>query len=227
MAPIILTHAPRYKDFDSRWLTSDVVDVARGIYEDKAFERMPILADALMDAGCEDEQIIGHLRSDIQHGRGCRVLPLILGQKVVSKNTYSVVVDYQRSIKDGVLAGKYSGCSPNINDENFPASEEEVGIKEQSLVLYRCKRPMKTSTLIKRMIRDGNRPATLRELFAFCENYLEFKRKFPVTALGSVWTGTFSETLFVPRLAIQGDLGVTDYEGVVEFTSLRYLAVVR
>ena len=46
--------------FDPRWRTSDVVDVARGIYEDKAFERMPILADALMDAGCEDEQIIGH-----------------------------------------------------------------------------------------------------------------------------------------------------------------------
>lgn len=65
-----LTHAKRLIDiaanpfrpvsFDPRWRTSDVVDVARGIYEDKAFERMPILADALMDAGCEDEQIIGH-----------------------------------------------------------------------------------------------------------------------------------------------------------------------
>jgi len=64
--------------FDPRWRTSDVVDLARGIYEDKAFERMPILADALMDAGCEDEQIIGHCRGDGPHVRGCWVVDLIL-----------------------------------------------------------------------------------------------------------------------------------------------------
>lgn len=46
------------------WLTSDVVDVARGIFEDGAFERAPILADALMDAGCEDVQIIGACRNN-------------------------------------------------------------------------------------------------------------------------------------------------------------------
>ena len=45
--------------FDPRWRTSDVVGLAQAIYDDKAFERMPILADALMDAGCEEEQIIG------------------------------------------------------------------------------------------------------------------------------------------------------------------------
>ena len=66
--------------FDPRWRTSDVVDVARGIYEDKAFERMPILADALMDAGCEDEQIIGHCRGEGPHVRGCWVVDLVLGK---------------------------------------------------------------------------------------------------------------------------------------------------
>ena len=66
--------------FDPRWRTSDVVGVARGIYEDKAFERMPILADALMDAGCEDEQIIGHCRGDGPHVRGCWVVDLVLGK---------------------------------------------------------------------------------------------------------------------------------------------------
>src|SRR5262245_54007132 len=35
---------------DSRWRTTDVLGVARSIYEDKAFDRTPILADALMDA---------------------------------------------------------------------------------------------------------------------------------------------------------------------------------
>jgi len=54
--------------------------MARGIYENKAFERMPILADALMDAGCEDEQIIGHCRGEVPHVRGCWVVDLVLGK---------------------------------------------------------------------------------------------------------------------------------------------------
>jgi hypothetical protein len=64
--------------FDPRWRTSDVVGVARAIYDDKAFERMPILADALMDAGCEDEQVISHCRGDGPHVRGCWVVDLVL-----------------------------------------------------------------------------------------------------------------------------------------------------
>ena len=67
--------------FDARWRTSDVVGLARAIYDEQAFERMPILADALMDAGCEDEQIIGHCRGDGPHVRGCWVVDLVLGKK--------------------------------------------------------------------------------------------------------------------------------------------------
>src|SRR5262245_61642451 len=47
---------------DPRWRTSDVLGLARGISEDQAFERLPILGDALMDAGCEDETIMRHCR---------------------------------------------------------------------------------------------------------------------------------------------------------------------
>jgi hypothetical protein len=67
--------------FDPRWRTSDVVGLARAIYDDKAFERIPILADALMDAGCEEEQIIGHCRGDGPHVRGCWVVDLVLGKE--------------------------------------------------------------------------------------------------------------------------------------------------
>src|SRR5947209_7493556 len=65
--------------FDPRWRTEDVLGLARGIYEDRAFDRLPLLADALMDAGCDDEQVIGHCRSEGPHVRGCWVVDLVLG----------------------------------------------------------------------------------------------------------------------------------------------------
>ncbi len=67
--------------FDLRWRTFDVVGLARAIYDEKEFERLPILADALMDAGCEDEQIISHCRGDGPHVRGCWVVDLALGKE--------------------------------------------------------------------------------------------------------------------------------------------------
>jgi hypothetical protein len=65
--------------FDPRWRTSDVLGLARGIYEDRAFDRMPILADALMDAGCERARIIDHCRESGPHYRGCWVVDAVLG----------------------------------------------------------------------------------------------------------------------------------------------------
>jgi hypothetical protein len=66
---------------DVRWRTEDVVGLARGLYEDRAFDRMAILADALMDACCDDEDILSHCRSDGPHVRGCWVVDLILGKQ--------------------------------------------------------------------------------------------------------------------------------------------------
>jgi hypothetical protein len=67
--------------FDPRWRTTDVVGVAQAIYEDRAFERLPILADALMDAGCDHDDILAHCRSDGPHVRGCWVVDLVLGKE--------------------------------------------------------------------------------------------------------------------------------------------------
>jgi hypothetical protein len=66
---------------DPAWLTSDVLALARGIYEERAFDRMPILADALQDAGCTNDDILIHCRDTKQvHVRGCWVLDLLLGK---------------------------------------------------------------------------------------------------------------------------------------------------
>jgi hypothetical protein len=63
------------------WLTSDVLALARGIYDDRAFDRMPILADALQDAGCDNDDVLTHCRdAALAHVRGCWVVDLVLGK---------------------------------------------------------------------------------------------------------------------------------------------------
>ena len=66
---------------DPQWLTSDVLALARGIYAERAFDRTPILADALQDAGCDDEDVLAHCRDAARpHVRGCWVVDLVLGK---------------------------------------------------------------------------------------------------------------------------------------------------
>jgi hypothetical protein len=63
------------------WLTADVRLLAKGIYDAKAFDRMPILADALQDAGCDSPDILDHCRAaNWEHVRGCWVIDLLLGR---------------------------------------------------------------------------------------------------------------------------------------------------
>jgi hypothetical protein len=65
--------------FDPAWRTSDVVALARGIYDDREFDRMPILADALQDAGCNNDDILNHCRdTNTPHARGCWVVDAVL-----------------------------------------------------------------------------------------------------------------------------------------------------
>jgi hypothetical protein len=66
---------------DAAWLTSSVVPLAQGIYDDRAFDRLPILADALEDAGCTNADILSHCRKPGEHARGCWVVDLLLGKE--------------------------------------------------------------------------------------------------------------------------------------------------
>jgi hypothetical protein len=65
---------------DPAWLTPTVVALAAGIYADRAFDRLPILADALQDAGCDLADIHAHCRGPGPHVRGCWVVDLVLGK---------------------------------------------------------------------------------------------------------------------------------------------------
>jgi hypothetical protein len=65
--------------FDPAWRTPDVVGLARTIYDEKAFDRLPILSDALLDAGCNEDRIVAHCREAGPHARGCWVVDRVLG----------------------------------------------------------------------------------------------------------------------------------------------------
>jgi hypothetical protein len=67
--------------FSSGWRTDTAVAIARQMYDSRDFGAMPILADALQDAGCDSEQILAHCRGPGPHVRGCWVVELVLGKE--------------------------------------------------------------------------------------------------------------------------------------------------
>jgi hypothetical protein len=63
------------------WFDHTIPKLARAIYDDRAFDRMAILADALEEAGCTNLDILNHCRQSGVHVRGCWVLDLLLGKE--------------------------------------------------------------------------------------------------------------------------------------------------
>jgi hypothetical protein len=69
---------------DPAWLRRNdgrVVQIAQAIYDERWFRDLPILADALEEAGCADADILAHCRNAGVHARGCWVLDGLLGKK--------------------------------------------------------------------------------------------------------------------------------------------------
>ena len=67
--------------FDPACLTPNAKTLARAIYDDRAFEGMPVLADVLEEAGCGNQDIVDHCRGPGPHVRGCWVVDLVLGKE--------------------------------------------------------------------------------------------------------------------------------------------------
>jgi hypothetical protein len=66
---------------DPRWLSRTVVDLAHFIYDQKAFDKMPLMADELERAGCDNEEIIAHCLSKGPHAKGSWVVDLLTGKE--------------------------------------------------------------------------------------------------------------------------------------------------
>jgi hypothetical protein len=63
------------------WNDATILHIAQAIYDQRAFDRMRKLADALEDAGCDNADILKHCREPGEHVRGCWVIDLLLGKE--------------------------------------------------------------------------------------------------------------------------------------------------
>lgn len=66
--------------FSPSWRSEAAVSLARVMYETRDFHVMPILADALEEAGCDDAHVLAHCRGPGPHVRGCWAVDLVLGK---------------------------------------------------------------------------------------------------------------------------------------------------
>ena len=62
------------------WNDGTLRQMAQAIYVERAFDRLPVLADALEDAGCDNAEILDHCRAGGIHVRGCWAIDLLLGK---------------------------------------------------------------------------------------------------------------------------------------------------
>jgi hypothetical protein len=72
---------PRLNPAWLAWEGGTVQKIATEIYEERDFDRLPILADALEEAGCDAAELLTHLRGPGPHVRACWAVDLVLGKE--------------------------------------------------------------------------------------------------------------------------------------------------
>lgn len=81
------------------WKSSTVLDLARTIYDRHRYELLPLLGDALMDAGCDSADWIDHCQYDAPHARGCWVIDSLLGKSATARRFALLTPDFGSCFK--------------------------------------------------------------------------------------------------------------------------------
>jgi hypothetical protein len=71
---------PHNKEFNSSWRTPDVLELAQHVYDNRDTSVIPVLGDALEEAGCDWPELLDHCRAHLRHARGCWVVDAVLGK---------------------------------------------------------------------------------------------------------------------------------------------------
>lgn len=66
---------------DPKWKKPPILALTESIYNDRAFDHVAGLADTIEEAGCQDAEILDHLRGSGKHVRGCWVVDLLIGKE--------------------------------------------------------------------------------------------------------------------------------------------------
>jgi hypothetical protein len=74
-------HPVRFRQAWREWHGGAAVRIARDIYDRRRFEELPVLADALEEAGCDEQAVLEHCRGGGPHVRGCWAIDLALGRE--------------------------------------------------------------------------------------------------------------------------------------------------
>ena len=123
--------------------------------------------------------------------------------------TYLLSVDYGRSVKNGMRAGRYDWANPDINSRNFPTNKRKgmVGVAVELIHLH-LNRVISTEEALHELDRMGYHPVELHELLAFGEKYPEVQIEFPVVALGSVWRDRYGNRVAPCLLGLGSERGL-------------------
>lgn len=97
-------------------------------------------------------------------------------------STFAVSVNYDRTVEDLVIAGKYTEWDPDLTDKNFPPKRS--GAADLEIILVKFERDMKFRSVVRQLDKQGFRPAELLELLAFGEKYPLACNDYRVVALG-------------------------------------------
>ncbi len=145
------------------------------------FEILKAIVDAVLARGGTDENV----REILRNGDIPDQIAELLVQSSVIQATYSVVVDYTKSLSQMVKAGKYELVNSNIIADHFPIKGE--GQQEVEVTLFHFGRTMSSEEVISELKKAGYRPARIEELLALGAERPELQKQFSVVALGSVW----------------------------------------
>jgi hypothetical protein len=102
--------------FAAAWKSETAVLLARGIVMDSAPDRLPILADALEEAGCDDPQVLRHCRECVRHFPHCWVIAEVLDRPTVAEPPRMTDAEVRREVE------RVTGRPVQVTDANWTPS---------------------------------------------------------------------------------------------------------
>jgi hypothetical protein len=151
-----------------------------------AMSVLQTLVEKVRKAGGRDEDI-HHLTTPEADDVWEKIAKIIAEEGNNVRKIFSIMVDYDRSVYDSIMAGCYFGWDNIITEERFPREEWEKGKKEVAMRVFWFNQSLETKKAIQKMEEEEYRPATLRELLAFGETNPELQTRFRIVSLKSFW----------------------------------------